>query len=561
MQWWKKEAVYQIYPKSFCDSDNDGIGDLNGIISRLDYIKSLGVGAIWLSPVFDSPQADNGYDVSDYYSIYAPYGSLEDMETLICEAHARELKVIMDLVINHTSCEHKWFVESKDPESPYRDFYYWHEGTQECPPNNWRGMFSESAWSYDEDAKAWYFHTFSPQQPDLNWNNEKVTEEFCNIIRFWQDKGVDGWRVDAVPYIDKDPSFSDYDPADFPMGQKFFYGKKHFRNGNLKERVRALNLMAWNKIEDCMTVAELGEDFDRDEVLDLTRDGDAFTMCFSLDHVFMDVDFSQNRGKWAKKDFSLVEFKRIIAYWQELNSMGGNTAIFLNSHDQPRAVSRFVDCGEYHDQYAKLLAIVMNTLGGTPFIYQGEEIGMTNCRFDLEEYRDIEVLNAFDEIVRSGVLSKEDFLREAAYRCRDNARTPVQWDDSENAGFTKGQPWIKINENYKEINVAAQQDDPDSVLSCYKKLFELRRDIRVLQCGVFELLAPNDEEVFTFTRRLQNKKLFVSANFTDKEVTRKLPFMLGHKSDRLLISSYPDSVNPPKRYTLRPFECIAVMFE
>ena len=561
MQWWKREGVYQIYPKSFCDSNGDGIGDINGIISKLDYIKSLGVGAIWLSPVFESPQADNGYDISDYYAIYEPYGTLEDMETLISEAHERDLKVIMDLVANHTSNEHPWFIDSKRKDSPYRDFYYWRDGTPDCPPNNWRAMFTESAWTYDEEAEGWYFHTFGPQQPDLNWNNEAVIEEICNIIKFWQDKGVDGWRIDAVPYIDKDPTLSDYDPAEFPMGQKVFYGRKHFRGGKLKERIRNLNLLAWSQVEDCMTVAELGEDFNRDEVLDLTADGEAFTMCFNLDHVFMDVDFSKNLGKWSTKEFSLPEFKRIISYWQEMNSHGGNPTLFLNSHDQPRAVSRFVDCKEYHDEYAKLLAIVINMLGGTPFIYQGEEIGMTNCHFEPDEYKDIEYYGAFDEIVKSGMLSKEDFLKEVAYRCRDNARTPMQWDSTEKAGFTTGESWIKINENSKTINVEMQENDPDSILSCYKKLMDLRRDTRIIQCGVYELLAPSDEEVFTYTRRLQNKKLFVSANFTDKEVTRKLPFMLGFKEGELLISSYKDSQSPSKKYTLRPFECIAVLFE
>lgn len=562
MQWWKKEAVYQIYPRSFKDSNGDGIGDINGIIQKLDYIKSLGVGAIWICPIFDSPQADNGYDVKDYYNIYPEYGSMEDIENLIMQAHKRDLKVILDLVVNHTSKEHPWFIESRNPDSPYRDFYYWRKGKDNAPPNNWGAAFSESAWHYDDKSGEYYFAMFSPLQPDLNWNNPKVVEEVCNIMKFWQDKGIDGWRIDAIPYIDKDISFRDYNPEDFPKGQKYYIGKYHYKFGKLFDYINILNRKVWSKTPDFMTVAELGESFSRDEILKYTKNGDAFTMCFTFDIVNLDVDYEKGCGRWAKKDLPLSKFKEKFAYWQEMVALGGNPTIFLQNHDHPRSVSRFFDCGQYREEYAKTLAITTHMMGGTPFIYQGEEIGMTNCHFEPDEYKDIEFFGGYLEFVKSGKMSKEDYLEAAAYFGRDNARTPMQWSTAKNAGFSRGDStWIKVNPNYKEINVLSQEKDENSILNCYRNLLELRKNHRIIQCGLFKLLSPNDEEVFSYIRTMQNQKLFVTANFTQNTVTRKMPLSLAFKKGEMIASSHKDSKYPSIKYTLRPFESMAILYK
>ena len=560
MEWWKNRAVYQIYPRSFLDTTGNGMGDLRGVTAKLDYLERLGVGAIWLCPVFESPQKDNGYDVSDYRRIDPAYGTNEDMQELIREAHARNIKVILDLVVNHTSNQHPWFQMSRDKNSPYRDFYYWRPGKAGGEPSNWGGEFTESAWTYDEQSGEYYFHTFSPEQPDLNWNNPQVIKEVMKIMRFWQDQGVDGWLIDAIPYIDKRPDFKDYDPKDFPEGQTHFMGDYHYKNGRLYDFIRLLNDNVWSKYPECMRVAELGGEFTVKDILRYTADGTAFTMCFTFDHMGFDADPHSKNGKWSKKEFDFKGFKKNFAYWQQLNRAGGNVALYMNNHDQPRAVSRFVDCTGYRGEYAKTLAIMLHLMGGTPYIYQGEEIGMTNCPFEKDEYRDLEFVNAYHDFVETGRMSEEEFLRMTAYRGRDNSRTPMQWNAEENAGFTEGTPWIKVNPNYEDINVESQLDDPGSVFSCYRRLLALRRDYPVIQSGAFRLLRERDPACFTYLRKLGGQTLYVACNFTGKPVTRTLPLSLVGERGKMLVSSYADSAVPKFRFTLRPFESFGVLF-
>lgn len=552
MNWWDKEAVYQIYPKSFKDSNGDGIGDINGITQKLEYIKELGVGAIWICPLFDSPQLDGGYDICDYYGIYPPFGNTDDLTQFIDKAHSLGIRVIMDLVVNHTSDKHPWFLKSRKKQGKYKDYYYWRKGKDGQKPSNWAAAFIESAWTFDHVRGEYYFGNFSSAQPDLNWNNPDVIDEVCAVMKYWQDRGVDGWRIDAIPYIDKNPEFPDYNPADFPPGNKYFMGKYHYKNGHLEDFIRILNDRVWKNYKDTVTVAEIGEEFSADEIAELTVPGDTFSMAFTFDHLFHDVDWSRGVNKWCVKKFDLPGFKKAIAKGQTLP----HYAIFLNNHDQPRSVSILADCGNYRIQYAKALAIMLHMLKGTPFIYQGEELGMTNCTFEFDEYRDIDFFGCYKTYVEGGKLSREEFLKAAAVRCRDNARTPMQWDDSCYAGFSESEPWIKLNPNYKEINAANQLNDQNSVFSCYKLLLALRKKYDIISFGDFCLLDENDVECMAYERRYKGERLVVYMNFTADNIKRNVGKLSG---GRLLIASYPDCELQDGYRTLRPFEAFAVL--
>lgn len=552
-KWWKEGVVYQIYPRSFYDSNGDGIGDLKGIIEKLDYLKELGVDIIWLNPIYKSPNADNGYDISDYYDIMDEFGTMEDFDKLLDEAHKRGIKIIMDLVVNHTSDEHIWFIESrKSKDNPYRDFYIWRKGKGGNPPNNWTSAFSGSAWQYDENTDEYYLHLFAVKQPDLNWDNENVRKEVYKMMKWWLDKGIDGFRMDVINFISKVEGL----PYDYEAEEKGEQpGFKYYANGpKVHEYLQEMNREVLSKY-DIMTVGEtpgvtpeigrLYVDYDRNEL----------NMIFQFE--LMDIDSGKN--KWDVKPWKLTDFKRIMYKWYNGLKEKGWNSVYLNNHDQPRLVSRFGDDKEYRVESAKLLATFIHTWQGTPYIYQGEEIGMTNVRFpSIEDYRDIETLNWYNEILQKGHDPKE--LLEAIYKKgRDNSRTPMQWDDSENAGFTKGTPWIKVNPNYKEINVKKALEDKNSIFYYYKRLIELRKKYPVIVYGDINLLFEDDEKIFAYTRHFEGQNLLVLMNFSKDVVEINLPKELLEKDMKLLISNYDEEKLQEKMH-FKPYEARVYLF-
>ncbi|MFC3799652.1 alpha-glucosidase [Cohnella sp. GCM10012308] len=519
--WWKEAVVYQIYPASFRDSDGDGIGDLNGITQKLDYIRSLGVDVIWLCPVYRSPGEDSGYDISDYRDVMPTFGTMADLERLLQEAHGRGIRIIMDLVVNHTSDEHPWFVESRSSKTnPKRDYYIWREGRDGREPNNWRSYFSSSAWSCDEATGEYYLHLFSKKQPDLNWKNPALREEIYEMMRFWLDKGFDGFRMDTINLILKAEGFPDSDKPPATDEGYVFDESLYANQPGVHELLREMNERVLSRY-DLMTVGETlnvtpetAADYVRDERRELHM------ICnFEL----MSVD-SGPIWKWDVVPWQLRDIKRIVAAWQTgLHGIGWNS-LYLNNHDQPRMVSRFGDDGPYRVRSAKMLATLLHTLQGTPFIYQGEELGMTNVRFEsIGDYRDVETLNFYREATEQGVMNPRQAM-EAIYRKgRDNVRTPMQWNAGAQAGFTEGVPWIGLNPNYKEINAERALEDPDSVLAYYRRLLALRKAHPVIVYGEFEPVAEADESVFAYTRRLGDDRLLVVLNFFGKPATLDLP--------------------------------------
>ncbi|SFJ47017.1 oligo-1,6-glucosidase [Halobacillus dabanensis] len=506
-EWWKKSVVYQIYPKSFNDTNGDGIGDIPGIIEKLDYLKELGVDVLWLSPVYDSPQEDNGYDIRNYRKVDDLFGNMDDLERLLEEAHKRDLKLVMDLVVNHTSDEHPWFVESaKSKDNPYRDYYIWKEGkNQEEPPTNWNSVFGGSVWEYDENTEQYYLHLFAKKQPDLNWENPKLREDIYDMMKFWLDKGMDGFRMDVINFISKDPEYPDGEQGD---------GSPYFMNGpRVHEFLQEMNKEVLSNY-DVMTVGEMPGASPEDAKHYTNPENEELNMIFTFEH--MDLDSDGDKWNWTNLD--LVALKENFEKWQtSLHGVGWNS-LYWNNHDQPRIVSRFGDDGEYRVKSAKMLAICLHMMQGTPYIYQGEEIGMTNVRFEtLDEYRDIELLNMYEEKKEQGWSHEE--LMEAIYvKGRDNARTPMQWGDSENAGFTEGTPWIQVNPNYESINAAAAMEDEDSVFYFYQQLIRLRKELDVITDGRFELLLREDPNVFAYKRIGGAESLLVVCNFSSREV-------------------------------------------
>ena len=467
-KWWKKSVIYQIYPKSFQDTNGDGIGDLRGIISRLDYLEELGIDAIWLSPVYQSPQEDNGYDISDYQGIDPMFGTMDDMEALIAAAAEHHIKIIMDLVLNHTSDEHRWFQEAKkSKDNPYHDYYVWKDGEEGVLPNDMKAAFGGSAWEWVPELKQYYFHQFAVKQPDLNWNNEKVRREIYDMILWWMEKGVGGFRLDVIDQIAKEPE------------------QKITANGpRLHEFIRELSRETFQK-GDLVTVGEAwGADIARAKQYS-NPDGSEFSMVFQFEHICLDQQ--PGREKWDLGPFPFVKLKQVLSRWQTgLHGCGWNS-LFWNNHDLPRIVSRWGNDGEYRVQSAKMLATVLHGMQGTPYIYQGEELGMTNIKYAIGDYRDIETLNCYHDRLAAG-FSEAEVMRSIYAKSRDNARTPMQWNDGSEAGFTTGQPWIAFNPNYKEINAAAEREDSDSVFTYYKKLIRLRKTLPVIVCGTYELL-------------------------------------------------------------------------
>ena len=548
--WWKDAVVYQIYPRSFKDSNGDGFGDLKGIIEKLDYLKELGIDVIWLSPVFDSPQDDNGYDIRDYRSIYAGFGSNEDMEELINSAHERNIKIVLDLVVNHTSDEHAWFVESrKSKDNEYSDYYIWKNPKEDgSEPNNWGSSFCGSAWEYCEERGQYYLHFYSKKQPDLNWENPKVRQEVYDIMKFWMEKGADGWRMDVIASISKDQNYPDYPEED---GRKYYTGKYHSNGPRLHEFIHEMNREVLSKY-DCMTVGEAPGS--TPEVARLFTDParEELNMIFTFEHMNIDrIPGSVNR-KWALKPFDLRELKRVMSEWQNKLYGKGWNALYFENHDQPRVISRWGNDTVYREKCAKAYATVLHGMQGTPYIYQGEEIGMTNVHFELDEYEDIEVRNAYKELVLNGkTISEEDFKKAVWNKSRDNARTPMQWDDSLNAGFTTGKPWFRVSDRYKEINVKQALEDRDSIFYYYKKLIELRHKESILTEGNYQLLLPDDEKIFAYLRNTENESWLVAANMSEDTVlTDKLKTVAKEKQD-VIIGNY-ERLNLDE--ALRPYE-------
>ena len=528
-KWWKKAVVYQIYPKSFQDSDGDGIGDLQGIIKRLDYLETLGINAIWLSPVFKSPQADNGYDISDYRDIDPTFGSLDDMEELRNEAKKHKIRSMMDLVLNHSSNEHRWFKEAKkSKDNPYHDYYIWRDGEEGMPPSDMKAVFGGSAWEYVPEIGQYYFHQFLPEQPDLNWENPKVRSAIYDMILWWMDKGVGGFRMDVIDQIAKEPD------------------KRITINGpRLQEYFKELSKETFQK-GDLITVGEAwGADTERAKLYS-NPDGSEFSMVFQFEHIGLDQ--KEGGEKWDLAPLPFKKLKKIMAHWQnELYNCGWNS-LFWDNHDLPRIVSRWGNDREYRVESAKMLAILLHGMQGTPYIYQGEELGMTNVQYDIEDYKDCEIINMYHERLEKGY-SKDEIMKSIYAKGRDNARTPMQWDDTENAGFTTGTPWIKVNDNYDKINARSQVDDPDSIFSCYRKLVELRKDYPVFVDGKFTLLLEDDENIFAYSRKNEEKTMIVVCNFFDKEIPMPLAKECGDME--VLISNYKDTSDMS---VLRPYE-------
>ena len=528
-KWWKKAVVYQIYPKSFQDSNGDGFGDLQGIIKRLDYLETLGINAIWLSPVFKSPQADNGYDISDYRDIDPTFGSLDDMEELINEAKKHNIRIMMDLVLNHSSNEHRWFKEAKkSKDNPYHDYYIWRDGEEGVPPSDMKAVFGGSAWEYVPEIGQYYFHQFLPEQPDLNWENPKVRRAIYDMILWWMDKGVGGFRLDVIDQIAKEPD------------------KRITINGpRLQEYFKELSKETFQK-GDLITVGEAwGADTERAKLYS-NPDGSEFSMVFQFEHIGLDQ--KEGGEKWDLAPLPFKKLKKIMAHWQnELYNCGWNS-LFWDNHDLPRIVSRWGNDREYRVESAKMLAILLHGMQGTPYIYQGEELGMTNVQYDIEDYKDCEIINMYHERLEKGY-SKDEIMKSIYAKGRDNARTPMQWDDSANAGFTTGTPWIKVNDNYDKINAKSQVDDPDSIFSCYKKLVQLRKDYPVFVDGKFTLLLEDDENIFAYSRKNEEKTMIVVCNFFDKEIPMPLAKECGDME--VLISNYKDTSDMS---VLRPYE-------
>ncbi|GEP65081.1 alpha-glucosidase [Clostridium beijerinckii] len=535
-KWWKESVVYQVYPRSFNDSNGDGIGDLRGIIEKLDYLKELGIDVIWLSPVYKSPNDDNGYDISDYEDIMDEFGTMEDMDDLIEEGNKRGIKILMDLVVNHTSDEHKWFIEAKkSKDNPYRDYYIWRDPVNGEEPNDLRSTFSGSAWQYDETTGQYYLHLFSKKQPDLNWENEEVRNRIYKMMNFWIDKGIGGFRMDVIELIGKIPD------------------KKVTHNGpKLHEYIREMNKKTFGG-KDLLTVGETWGCTTEIAKKYSNPDDSELSMIFQFEHILLDQQ--PGKEKWDLKPLELLDLKKALSRWQvELEGTGWNS-LFWNNHDVPRIVSRWGNDKEYRVESAKMLATLLHGMKGTPYIYQGEELGMTNVRFEsLEDYKDIETLNMYNERKKQGY-THEEIMLSIYTKGRDNARTPIQWDDSQNAGFTSGQPWLKVNPNYKEINVKSQLKDENSIFNYYKKLIKIRKTNPVVVHGKYELILEENKEIFAYTRTLENEMLLVICNFTGNETEFVLERKFEFKSKELLISNYNVNENDPiDSIELKPYE-------
>lgn len=552
--WWKESVVYQIYPRSFCDSNGDGIGDLKGITSKLPYLKELGIDVIWLSPVYQSPNDDNGYDISNYQAIMDEFGTMEDYDEMLNQAHALGIKIMMDLVVNHTSDEHAWFVESrKSKDNPYRDYYIWRDGKEGSEPNNWGSCFGGSAWKYDEETDMYFLHLFSEKQPDLNWDNPKVRKEVFDMMNWWCEKGIDGFRMDVISLISKEPSLPDGKAGESGYGD---FGPYAANGPHVHEYLQEMNREVLSKY-DLITVGECSGVTIEEAKKYASSSGKELNMVFQFEH--MDLDGGES-FKWNLKKIRLTELKKIMSKWQtELEGKAWNSLFWCN-HDQPRILSRLGnDSDQYREVSAKMLGTCLHMMQGTPYVYQGEELGMTNYPFSsLDEFRDIESINAYHELTEKGIVDPEDMFKFISYKGRDNARTPMQWNDSENAGFTTGTPWIPVNPNYYRINAEEQMSREDSVFHYYKKLIALRKQYSVIVYGTYDLLLPDSEDLYVYTRNWEEQRLLVICNFADREVGFIVPEEFIIDRAEVLISNY-NRVQVEKNIVLQPYECAVVL--
>ena len=551
-RWWKESVVYQIYPRSFCDSNGDGIGDLNGITGKLDYLKELGIDVIWLSPVYKSPNDDNGYDISDYQAIMDEFGTMEDLDRMLATAHKKGIKTMMDLVVNHTSDEHKWFIESrKSTDNPYRDYYIWRPAKEDGSlPNNWGSCFSGPAWEYDKTTDMYFLHLFSKKQPDLNWDNPAVRQDVFDMMNWWLKKGVDGFRMDVISLISKEPGLPDKEPgingyATFNVSAN----GPHVHEYLQEMRQKALNNADTITVGECSGVTlEEAKKYARSDEKELN-------MVFQFEH--MDVDSDEKAGKWTTRKMDLRDLKKILTRWQKgLQDIAWNS-LYWENHDQPRSVSRFGnDSDEYREISAKMLATCIHMMQGTPYVYQGEELGMTNCPFNtLDNFRDLESINAFHELTEQGKMTEEDMMAAIGYKGRDNARTPMQWDDSAYAGFSTTNPWIMVNPNYTKINAKDQVNREDSVFKYYQKLIKLRHESELIVYGTYDLILDDDKDIYAYIRTLGDEKLIVYCNFSEN--TREVELPEEFTNGKVLISNYIDAkVN--HKITLRPYEAIVI---
>lgn len=551
-KWWKEAIVYQIYPRSFKDSNGDGIGDLNGIRQKLSYLKLLGIDVIWLSPVYQSPNDDNGYDISDYKKVMDEFGTMNDFDNLLKEAHENGIRIIMDLVVNHTSDEHPWFLESRSSrENPYRDYYIWREGKGEKdPPNNWGSCFGGSAWEKDEKTGMYYLHLFSPKQPDLNWENEAVRNEVFEMMDWWCRKGIDGFRMDVISMISKAPSFPDGEVKGGLYGDFSPYA---VHGPKVHTYLKEMNEKVLSKY-DLMTVGETAG-VTVEEARKYAGAGEQeLNMVFHFEHVEGDGELL----KWTDKKPDLLRLKRILSRWQEELGDDAWNSLYWDNHDQPRAVSRFGDdSSRYREVSAKMLATCLHMMRGTPYIYQGEELGMTNYPFtEMSQFRDIESLNAYKELTGKGLVDHETMMRYLRCKSRDHARTPMQWDDGPEAGFTDAEPWISVNPNYIEINAEKELADENSVFHYYRKLIELRKNYEIIVYGNYELIMKEDTRVFAYLRSLGEQRLLVVCNFSDEEAALSLPEEFFREDATCLIHNYNDSLQQ-RHSRLLPYEAAA----
>ena len=552
--WYKEMAVYQVWPRSFCDGNGDGIGDLKGILSKLDYIKSLGVDAIWFSPLYKSPQKDYGYDIADYRDIAPEYGTMDDFKAVLNGAHERGLRVIMDLVVNHTSDQHQWFLESKKgDDNPYHDYYYWRKGKSHGrKPNNWMSTFGGDAWEYDAGLDEYYLHLFAKEQPDLNMDNPKVREEVKDIMRFWLDMGVDGFREDVITFISKDEGLPS-SPYWFPIGT----GIEHYVHGpHLDEYLMEFKNDVLSKY-DCMTVGEAPMMTPKKALMHIKEGpGQQLNMMFHFQHMEADCMFVS----WVKLPFNLKKLKKVYTNWQHQLYGKAWNALYIENHDQPRIVNRYGSL-EYREQSAKMLAVMYMCQSGTPFVYQGQEIGMTNNALpDINMYEDISTKNVYG--IASKIFGKKKAMELAHYASRDNGRTPVQWSDAPNAGFTTAEkPWFYINPNYKQINVAAQENDPDSILNFYRKLIKFRKEHDVCIYGTYEEHYHESSNLFCYSRYLDGKKMLVVCSFTDKAVAFNAPEGFDLTTGQLVLNNYNTTGIINNGFTMRPYETRVYLWE
>lgn len=559
--WWQKSVVYQIYPRSFMDSNGDGIGDLQGIIGKLDYLRNLGVDVIWLSPFYASPNADNGYDISDYQKIMEEFGTMEDFDELLKEAHQRNLKIVIDMVVNHSSDEHEWFKKSKAGIEPYRNYYIWRKGVDGKEPNNWRSNFSGSAWTYSEERQEYYLHLFHKKQPELNWQCAELRNEIYRMMNWWLDKGVDGFRLDVINYIGKNPEFPDGVIGKDGLGDFVPYAV------NLPishDYIKEMNSQVWHNREGILTVGETPFASTDDAVQYSCLDNTELNMVFQFEH--MDLDNAEDGSKWSDRRIPLLELKRSFSNWQrKLYGKAWNSLYWCN-HDQPRVVSRLGnDTDEtWWNKSAKMLATCLHFMQGTPYVYQGEELGMTNYPFsDIRDFRDVESINAYHEYTETLHVDSDKMISYLRNKSRDNARTPMQWDETDEAGFTTGTPWMPVNPNYKRINAAAQIGDEDSVYNYYRKLISLRKEYPIIVNGDFELVGEDDAAVFTYLRHWKDQILWVACNFTERmqKIVSPSSNHTEYRKWDVICTNYSPSGDAFEKgqIELRPYEAVAVL--